>query len=378
MKTYIEDTSIIGRKKEIDIKVERLKKAMETASLDAVVINKSNNFAWITAGASNIITRYSEAGVASVVITREGARYILLNVIEEQRMKEEEQIEALGFTVKSQPWYEDHNEEVVKALVGGGIYGSDNPFSGAVDANQLIEACQYSLTDNEIARYLYLGKTFSKALEECLTQIRPGDMELDIAGRINEALWKYDIDPVLFLVAGDERITKYRHCIPTSNRIRERVMVSCNGRYKGLVTKTTRFVNFAEDQAFMEQYRETLDIENQMIEATVIGTDDIVPHRLAKELYEKKGYPGMWKVHHQGGPQGYSNGYYLVTEDQHGIIQENQCYCYNPSITGTKTEDGFIVTKEGPIMITEPVVFPKLEVEMKGVKLLRPGVLTLV
>ena len=114
-----------------------------------------------------------------------------------------------------------------------------------------------------------------------------------------------------------------------------------------------------------------------MMAATTIGTDDIVPHRLAKELYAQKGYPEMWKVHHQGGPQGYTNGYYLVTEQNHGIIQENQCYCYNPSITGTKTEDGFIVTKEGPIMITRPVLFPCKEAVVNGVTVKRPGVLVI-
>lgn len=378
MRAYVEDTSINGRRAEIETKTARLMKVMSESGLDAVIINKSNNFAWITAGASNIITRYSEAGAASVVITKEGARYILLNVIEEPRLKEEEHIEELGFTVKSQPWYENHNLEYIKEIAGGGTYGSDTAFPGAADANNLIETCQYSLMDNDIARYLYLGETFSKALEECLAEVRPGDMELDIAGRINAALWKYDIDPVLFLVAGDERIVKYRHCIPTKNRIKNRLMVSCNGRYKGLVTKTTRFVNFTEDKAFEEQYLATLDIENQMIKATAIGIDDMVPHRLAKELYAQKGYPEMWKVHHQGGPQGYSNGYYLVTEENHGVVQENQCYCYNPSITGSKTEDGFIVTKEGPVMLTRPVIFPKLETEVNGVKIERPGILTLV
>lgn len=377
MKTYLEDNTIKGRRAEIDIKVKRLQDAMQDTGLDAVMITKSNNFAWITAGASNIITRYSEVGATTVVVTKEGARYILLNVIEEPRVREEEHIEELGFEVKTQPWYENHNLEFVKEITGNGVYGSDIPFPGASDAGHLIETCQYSLTDNDIARYLYLGETFSRALEECLSEVRPGDMELDIAGRINEKLWKYDIDPVLFLVAGDERINKYRHCIPTGNCIRERLMVSCNGRYKGLVTKTTRFVTFKKDAAFLEQYAATLDIENQMIGATVAGTDDIVPHRLAKELYAQKGYPEMWRVHHQGGPQGYSNGYYLVTEEKHGIIQKNQCYCYNPSITGTKTEDGFIVTDEGPVMITKPVLFPKLQTEINGAAVERPGVLTL-
>lgn len=378
MKTYLEDKSIIGRKQEIAIKVDRLCEAMAKDGLDAVIINKSNNFSWITAGASNIITRYCEEGVTAIVITKEGGKYILANNIEYPRIVMEEHIQELGFEIKSQYWYEDHWLDYVKEIVGAGKYGADVKFPGAADANGLISRCQYSLTDNDIARYLYLGETFSRALEEVLSQVRPGDVELDIVGRINAALWKYDIDPVLYLVAGDERIKNFRHCIPTDHKIGKRMMVSCNGRYKGLVTKTTRFVSFGDPgEAFLKQYEATLDIENQMMAATTIGTDDIVPHRLAKELYAQKGYPEMWKVHHQGGPQGYSNGYYLVTEENHGIIQENQCYCYNPSITGTKTEDGFIVTKEGPIMVTRPVLFPCIEAAVNGVTVKRPGVLVI-
>lgn len=378
MKSYVMDNTIAGRKAEIDIKVARLQEAMAAEGLDAVLINKSNNFAWITAGASNIITRYSEEGVTTIVITKEGARYILANSIEYPRIVAEEHIEELGFEIKSQIWYENHHLEYVKEIVGSGKYGADVNFPGAVDANGLINRCQYSLTDNDIARYLHLGHTFSMALEECLATVRPGDTELDVAGRINAALWKYDIDPVLFLVATDDRILNFRHCIPTDRKIGKRMMVSCNGRYKGLVTKTTRFVNFGQpDEAFVKQYLDTVDIENKMMAATTIGTDDLVPHMLARQLYADKGYPEMWKVHHQGGPQGYSNGYYLVTEENHGIVHENQCYCYNPSITGTKTEDGFIVTKEGPIMVTAPVSFPCLEAEVNGVTVKRPGVLVI-
>ena len=103
-------------------------------------------------------------GATTVVVTKEGARYILLNVIEEPRVREEEHIEELGFEVKTQPWYENHNLEFVKEITGNGVYGSDIPFPGASDAGHLIETCQYSLTDNDIARYLYLGETSSRAL----------------------------------------------------------------------------------------------------------------------------------------------------------------------------------------------------------------------
>jgi len=223
-----------------------------------------------------------------------------------------------------------------------------------------------------------MGETFSRVLEELLADVRPGDMELDIVGRINNALWKHNIDTVLYLVAGDERIYKYRHCIPTENRIEKYMMVSCNARYKGLITKITRFIHFGKpSDALLRQYADTVEIENRMIAATKIGADNLDAYTAAVNAYEEMGYAEMWKNHHQGGPQGYTNGYYLITPDAHETVAENQCYCYNPSITGTKTEDAFIVTKEGPAMITKPISFPKIKAEVNGVEIERPGILVI-
>ncbi len=378
MKSYEQDLSVAGRAAEIKTKVTRLQGVMEKNGLSAVAITKSNNFAWITAGGDNVITRFSENGVATAVVTRDGGLYMLLNNIEDARFREEEEVEKLGFKVICWPWYESRLAENLKEIAKGGKVASDNGLPGTQDGNALIAACQYSLLDNEIARYLYLGRTFSKALEEFLATLKPGDMEIDIAGRIAAALWKHEIEPVLFLVAGDERILRYRHCGPSKNKLKKRVMISCNGRYKGLVTKTTRFVNFGKpDAEFVKKYQDTLDIENRMAAATTIGADDLDAYLLAKKLYAEKGWPDMWKNHHQGGPQGYTNGYYLITEDCHGQVRKNQCYCYNPSITGAKTEDGFIVTEEGPVFITVPISFPKEKAVINGVEVERPGVLVL-
>ena len=145
-----------------------------------------------------------------------------------------------------------------------------------------------------------------------------------------------------------------------------------------MITKITRFVCFGEPtKEYYKQYEDTVEIENRMIEATKIGIDNLVPYQVGLDAYEELGYHEMWKNHHQGGPQGYTNGYYLVTPDMHEIVQPNQCYCYNPSITGTKTEDAFIVTEDGPLMITKPISFPKLISTINGVDIERPGFLVI-
>ena len=46
-------------------------------------------------------------------------------------------------------------------------------------------------------------------------------------------------------------------------------------------------------------------------------------------------------------------------------------------MTRSKTEDAFIATQRGPLMITKPVVFPTIKYHKDGLLLTRPGMLIL-
>ena len=376
---YVEDLSIEGRKKEIEIKVSRIIDLLKKEDLDALYLAKQSNFAWITAGSSNIVTICTEAGVASILVTKDGDRYAITDAVEEPRMKEEQKLEDLGFTILSQAWYENKNKEFIKGIVGSlDRVGADIPFDEAKMIQEKINPLRYSLTYNEICRYQYLGDYMSEALETYLTTLKPGMTEYEIAGGVANAIWPEGIDQVLFLVASDERILKHRHAIPTGKKVEKSLMVSCNGRYKGLITTTTRMVHFGEaPEELLEQFRVTAEIENRMIEATRPGVDDLVPHLVGKKAYEDFGYGEMYFKHHQGGAQGYYNRNYLVSEANHHVTQVNQCYCYNPAIDGTKSEDAFIATESGPLMITKPVVFPTITSTVNDVTFIRPNMLVI-
>ena len=376
MKQYVEDASIAGRVVEISDKVAKLREYMTAEQLDGIYISKQNHFAWITAGGDNIITRFTDAGVCAILITQSD-RYFICNNIEAGRMKDEEFLDQLGFKEMSFYWYEDKEAECIAQAIGAnGKLAADIPMAGAVDANPIILDLEKVLSENEIGRYLYMGSLYSKVIEEFMETIRPGDTERKIAGGLAAKMWENGLEPVLFLVASDERVYKYRHPIPTDKPVEKWLMISCNARYKGLVTKITRMMYFGDlPKELNEQYLKTLDIENQMIRMTKAGVDDLTIYHEAQKLYAEHGYPEMWKEHHQGGPQSYTNGFYLTHENSHEVIRQHQCYCYNPSITGTKSEDAVIITEEGPIFVTYPVSFPAEVSIIDGHEYRRPGIL---
>jgi len=379
MQLFPEDKTIAGRVNEIEIKVERIKKFLEKEGLNALYLTLCPNFAWITAGGDGVITICMEGSCAAALITKEGKRYVFTNEIELCRMKEEQHLEELGFEVLSQNWFESKNADWIKEFAGdlSGV-GCDVPFGDCRVIRDHVKDLHASLTHNEICRYQYLGDTMSAALEGYLATTRPGMTEFDIVGGVANALWPYEIGQVLFLVASDERVYKHRHAIPTMKKSDKLLCVSCNGRYKGLITTTTRMVYYGNpSQEFLKQYNDTCEIECRMIAATKPGVDEIVPHRIGKEGYEKLGQGAMYYRHAQGGPQSYYNRYYSVSESVHAVTVENQCYCYQPVIDGTKTEDAFIAMADGPLMVTKPMSFPKLTVTVDGVTLERPGILVI-
>jgi len=374
---YTEDKSIKGRREEIDVKVGSILALLEREGLNALYLTKSANFAWITAGANGVVTICMEDSVAAVLVTNEGKRYALTNVIEERKLREEEKLEELGFEIISQQWYENKNAETVRTIAGDlSKVGCDSYFTECPMIAPKIAPLRWSLTHNEICRYQYLGDTMSEALEAYLATVKPGMTEFDVVGGVAQALWPHQIGQVLFLVSSDERAYNHRHGVPTMKKIEKLLLVSCNGTYKGLITTTTRMVCFGTPpRGYLKQFDDTAEIECRMIEATKPGVDEIVPHRIGKEALDAMGQGSMYYRHAQGGPQGYYNREYGVSESMHGITVENECYCYQPVIDGTKTEDAFIATPNGPLMVTKPVSFPKITKVINGTAIVKPGVL---
>jgi hypothetical protein len=93
------------------------------------------------------------------------------------------------------------------------------------------------------------------------------------------------------------------------------------------------------------------------------------------DAYQRMGYSEEWKLHHQGGSIGYTGRDYRVNLKTPDIVQENQAFTWNPSITGTKSEDTILSTLTGPEMITHPILYPILSMTVEGITFVRPAIL---
>jgi len=153
-------------------------------------------------------------------------------------------------------------------------------------------------------------------------------------------------------------------------------MVSVNARKWGLIVSLTRFVHFGRlPRELKKKYEANVFIDCTMIAYTKPGTPARGVLQKGMDAYREKGFPEEWKLHHQGGSIGYTGRDYRTHSKTPDVIQENQAFTWNPSLTGTKSEDTILATINGPEMITHPLIYPTLSMKIAGVSFSRPAIL---
>ncbi|UCF96670.1 MAG: aminopeptidase P family N-terminal domain-containing protein [Spirochaetaceae bacterium] len=362
---------------EIQEKKRRIRALLEELKLNGIYLKRQSNFSWLTGGGSNVVGITVELGVAGLLITSDSEAVICSN-IEAQRMEKEEKLEEQGYKIYNFLWYEDREAEIVRELAGGIKLGADYGFPEAEDISGKINALRYSLTPWEVERYREIGHLTSVAIEQTAQEIKPGDKECAVIGRLAERLWEHRLDYVTTFCAADERIAEFRHPIATEKKIGKRAMLCVNSRRQGLIVSLTRFVQFGPvPEEIRRKYDANVLIDCILMAHTVPGKPVVEAFRKGVAAYQQAGYPEEYKLHHQGGAIGYVGRDYKVNFQTKEIVRENQAFAWNPSISGSKSEDTMIATSEGPLLLSKPVLFPDLKVEVGGIEFSRPDILRL-
>ncbi|MCL5674573.1 MAG: M24 family metallopeptidase [Candidatus Omnitrophica bacterium] len=358
--------------KEIEIKHDRIRDVLKKEKIDAVLLKQVSNFSWFTGGAKNFVGLNSEIGASSMVITQDKI-FLLANNIEAPRLLDEE-VSGIEPEKIILPWYEDDVliEEAKK--IAGPKIAADSPIDGCKHIN--LNPLHFPLTQEEIERYKELGAGAGKIVSDACKKISPGMAEIEIAGMVSDAFWRADIIPVVILIAADARIEKYRHPLPTSKIVKNHVMLVVCARKYGLIASLTRLVSFGKIPDLLERKHQAVcKVDSVFISESIPGNKLNDVFKKSVESYSENGFENEWKMHHQGGPTGYQARYYRANFKTEDIVEANQAYAWNPSISGTKSEDTIITTSSNPVIITEDPKWPKKEIAVNGKIILRPDIL---
>ncbi len=383
---------------EFNVKQKRIQALLAERQLDALLLRRVSSFAWLTGGAASYVNTATTDGAASLFVTR-GERYLITNNIEAARLQQEEKLTAQGWIFKIDPWY-DPGFTITGRMLGhvfgpygdypvvtgfpyelarwrGRALGADGPYLGATDLSYELARLRAHLTPAEGERFRALGRLCAEAMDCAIREVRPGLAEHEIAAILARETLARGAQPIVNLVATDERVFKFRHPLPTDKKLERYAMLVLCGRKWGLVCSITRLVHFGR---LPDDLRHKADacarIDATFIAATTPGQTLGTILKRVIATYADTGFAGEWQLHHQGGPAGYEPREFLATRKSTDVVAVGQAYAWNPSITGTKSEDTILVGRTENEVLTTISGWPMLSVTLGDGRIVeRPAIL---
>ena len=338
-------------------RIQPLRELMKSNGLDAFVLRRNPNLAWAIAGRAHVPTTIDMA-CFDLIITQDNATAIT-NVVEAPRLIAEELPSEV--TIKTIKWSEGRDP----LLPTGPKVGSDQPGADRINLGTEVEIIRASLIDSDLARFKQICLDAAVALGNAMKQVESSDREIDVAGLITHSLWQADLEIAFLGVAGQERVHKFRHPLPTDSVVGNRVSASICAKRKGLIASVTRIVTFGEVTGQMiADYTSIFKVEAALLDATVVGKPFSDPINAAIAAYPANGFDAdEWTKHHQGGPTGFLPRDWPANQTSARLIQSNQPIAWNPTGKGWKAEDTIVATNSGVKLLSVDPEWPAFEVK---------------
>jgi antitoxin VapB len=312
-------------------KEQRLREFCRRRRVEGVWLRRRTNIAWLSDGADVHVDGSSSTGVGSLLWTP-SRKVVYTTHIEAARLAEEEF--GSDWEIRPNPWWEP-------APRPEGRLATDFPDDPFADLRA-------PLTDLELRRIRAFGRFAGETLGAAMKKARPGMTEHELAAEVQLPFRRIGAQVPVLLVASDRRIARYRHPIPTSKRIERTVMVAVTPRRHGLMVALTRLVHFgrALPSELRRRHEAVCAVDRALHAATAPGQRWCDVLEVGRQVYRETGFAEEWTKHHQGGPVGYEGREFKATPSETRRIVERQAVGWNPSITGTKSEDTILSTGE--------------------------------
>ncbi|CAG7616089.1 M24 family metallopeptidase [Paenibacillus allorhizosphaerae] len=353
----------------------RLQKLKELAAAEkaAILITQQKNLSWLLGGRCHVNIA-SEPGCCQYLVTND-KNVLFVNNIEAKRLEEEEVRSDLWEqtdAVEVWDWFNPGSrEQKLRTHIAGRA-----PLKTDVELEAVFMELRSVLDDDRIEDFKQLGRLTAEATEKAAFDVKPGDTEFAIAGRLAYRCYERGLDPIVNLIAADERIFQRRHPLPTGKTLQSYAMLVVCARRNGLIASATRLVHFgAVPEPISDKMRAVAEIDARMIDATTEGKPLGAVYSEAMRFYSEAGYPDEYRYHHQGGLTGYATREKLATPHEKMTIRRGQIFAWNPSIAGVKSEDTIYVGANGSEIVTPTLEYPGIEIHVNGKTYVRPGIL---
>lgn len=257
-------------------------------------------------------------------------------------------------------WYEGSLEETVSSLLKDRTAVSDSPIPGANYDLKAVRGLHYPLFPEEMKRMESLGRDSEKIIAYAASVVKPGMTEEEAARIFRREYAEAGIGIDVLLIGSDDRISKYRHPVPSVKRIERTVLLHTAVNRQGLHANVSRMLHFGG--SLPRTLRKKYDAVNAVQAATLSRVKPGVkfPDILAvqKAAYLEFGFAAEWKNHFQGGITGYLLADVSLSLDPAAAVSVNQGFDWFITVTGVKVEELTLLNKKGVTVASAAGAWP--------------------
>ncbi|MEM7812050.1 MAG: M24 family metallopeptidase [Planctomycetota bacterium] len=352
---------------------EQVAEWLRGQKLDALLITRAENFAWFTAGGSNV-RGFTDEKTAVLLVTAD-ARVVATNNVDSQEVFDR-QLHGLGFQLKERPWHE-HRANLIGDLCRGRKVGSDTAgLATDADAGPWLANRRRHLDPFEHARLRDLGRVVAHAVEATARAAKPGVVEREVAGELAHRLLKRGVDPVRLQALGDGRARTYPHGGYGSDACRGWLTVAATGRRDGLHVAAARTVVFEPvDDRVRDAHRRALAMQTTGMAFSRGGWEWSETWRRVRRIYEKFDRVDEWRLSEQADLIGYRPTESRLVNGSGEKFTAGTPVYWHPAVGSCPTGDTILPGEEGYELLTPSQNWPEIGISVKGVTMPRPDVL---
>ncbi len=232
----------MNKKEESALKIRRIIEYLKKNNYEVIVLGRQDNFAWISCGGTNKILNTSEYGSCILLISKY-KRLVIAYSMDGRRIMDEE-LHGLGFDLVELKWFEGNIYKMAASLLKNKKTVSDICLDGVDFKLKDIYSLHYPFTENEIEKLKCLSERAEIIISETVKKLKPGMTEMEAQKILLKKSADIEVTVPVCLIGSDERISMYRHPLPSVKKIDKMVMLALAFRKWGLFAPVTRMIYF--------------------------------------------------------------------------------------------------------------------------------------
>lgn len=361
-----------GRRQDIEAKQVQVAALLKEAGCDWLLILDRDNFAWLTSGGSD--RGVLDIATCPALFCNAEERWLVCSNVDSQRLFDEE-LDGLGFQLKEWPWHWGR-EQLLADLCYNRKVACDQAYGESKPVAEQLRLLRRSLSLYQQTCLRTLGQIVAHALEATCRSLVLNETERDVAGQLSHRLLRHNAQPLAISVAADGRSRRYRQGGFTRTPIRAYGVLTVTARKYGLCASASRSVCFGPPDA---EFRQEFDAASRIYAAYIVSTwPDAVPKEVlnsGRRVFKMCGYEHEWRLSSPGHITGYHPVELPLNFKTEELLQAGWSVTWRASAGAACSCDTFLITTDGPKLLTAVEGWPQKRVRIQSTNLMLPELL---